>query len=445
MGNHIFVSHSHEDSAAADLIVKGLEERGVTCWLAPRDVPPGGSYVEALLNAIESASCFVLIYSQHSNASSHVLREVERALKFGLNIVPVRFDDSTPSKSLDYLLATVHWLSVVSGSGDRSIGKAAEQIAACVTKVEGPRPTAEPVRVPPPTIVAPVSSKPTRYLFWIGAAIVLALTAAVIWLLASRTPPRTETTQKSSVVSSATTPLSTPAVMATTATATPQMDQSEMPVAVTHRYFALVNKRNATAAYNLLSSGFRQRLSIVKYSRNVGFTPPVKLADVIVVSKNERTASVTAVFEDTNAESHQPRWQGPIDFVLEPAGWRIDRMKGLFPASGRPNHNATNESDDETIQDSAQSAPASTAAPQATASPTPASAVHQAVHGVVQDPDGIANVRDQPLIRAKIVAVVKNGERVEIDAMQGDWVHIVLGPGKGGFIHKSRVRIEPQR
>ena len=74
MGNHVFISHSHQDLPAAEMIVKALEERGVTCWVAPRDVPAGGSYAEALLNAIESASCFVLIYSEHSNVSSHVLR-----------------------------------------------------------------------------------------------------------------------------------------------------------------------------------------------------------------------------------------------------------------------------------------------------------------------------------------------------------------------------------
>lgn len=146
MSSHVFVSHSHEDSPAADLIVQALEERGVTCWLAPRDVPPGGSYAEAILNAIESANCFVLIYSEHSNVSSHVMREVERALKFGVNIVPVQFDDSTPSKSLDYLLATVHWLSIASDSRDRSIVKAAEQIAACVAKFRSERPITEPDR-----------------------------------------------------------------------------------------------------------------------------------------------------------------------------------------------------------------------------------------------------------------------------------------------------------
>src|ERR1700719_3150061 len=149
MSNHVFVSHSHQDAPAAELIVQALEKRGVTCWMAPRDVPPGGSYAEAILNAIESASCFVLIYSEHSNVSSHVLREVERALKFDLNIVPVRFDDSAPSKSLDYLLATVHWLAIAPEARDRSIVKAAEQIAGWVAKSRSTPEATAPAPAPP--------------------------------------------------------------------------------------------------------------------------------------------------------------------------------------------------------------------------------------------------------------------------------------------------------
>src|ERR1700730_14819419 len=185
MSNHVFVSHSHDDAPAADLIVKALEERGVACWIAPRDVDAGGSYAESIINAIESGSCFVLIYSQSSNVSSHVMREVERALKFGVNIVPVRFDDSTPSKSLDYLLATVHWLAIAPDARERSIATAAEQILAAVAKVQsGPAGQAEKIALPP-KVAAPVSSPPKRHLLWVGAAAVV-LVAGAIGFLFSR-------------------------------------------------------------------------------------------------------------------------------------------------------------------------------------------------------------------------------------------------------------------
>lgn len=133
MSKHVFVSHSHKDHAVAESIVAALERREIPCWIAPRDVVPGGSYAESILTAIENASCFVLIYSANSNVSGHVLREVERALKFGVNIVPVRLDDSAPSKSLDYLLATVHWLSISNEAREQSIAQAAERIAGWLT------------------------------------------------------------------------------------------------------------------------------------------------------------------------------------------------------------------------------------------------------------------------------------------------------------------------
>ena len=148
----------------ADSVVTALERRGVSCWMAPRDVSPGGSYAESILTAIETASCFVLIYSEHSNVSSHVLREVERALTFGVNIVPVRFDDSTPSKSLDYLLATVHWLAIPAESRERSIAKATEQIAEWLTNFLNNPAAPLPVRPKPfqMPLVTPLETQVTQ-------------------------------------------------------------------------------------------------------------------------------------------------------------------------------------------------------------------------------------------------------------------------------------------
>jgi len=437
MSKHVFVSHSHEDSPAANLLVKALEERGVVCWLAPRDVPAGGSYAEAILNAIESASCFVLIYSQNSNVSSHVMREVERALKFGVNIVPVRFDDSTPSKSLDYLLATVHWLSIAPDARDRSIVRAAEQILAVVAKSQSTGPTGEPDRVPPPrAIVAPVTPTPKKHLFGIGAGVALVLVAGLIWFFVSRNRPTTQNTQQDKVAAGD--------ASAPSSAATPQLEKSEMPLNVINRYFAFLNERKATAAYNLLSANFRSHLNIAKYSKNVGFTPRAKLVQAIPISKNDHTASVTAVFEDPNPETHQPQWRGPIEMVREPSGWRIDSMKGLMPASGRALPASTGASDEEPTQDvspsPSQSAPATTSA----ATELPSSA-HQAMYGIVQDPDGTTNVREEPFVRAKIVAVAKNGDRLEIDRLQAGWAHVILGPNKSGYIHKSRLNITPER
>jgi hypothetical protein len=104
---------------------------------------------------------------------------VERALKFGVNIVPVRFDDSTPSKSLDYLLATVHWLAIPAESRDRAIVTAAEQIVEWLTKFQSvssaEKPSAKRSITMP--LFGSVKAAPKRNLSWVLIAMVLALTA----------------------------------------------------------------------------------------------------------------------------------------------------------------------------------------------------------------------------------------------------------------------------
>ena len=41
MSHDIFVSYSSKDKAVADAIVSALENSGLRCWVAPRDVKPG--------------------------------------------------------------------------------------------------------------------------------------------------------------------------------------------------------------------------------------------------------------------------------------------------------------------------------------------------------------------------------------------------------------------
>jgi hypothetical protein len=436
MSNHVFVSHSHDDAPAADLIVKALEGRGVACWVAPRDVPAGGSYAESILNAIESASCFVLIYSQSSNVSSHVMREVERALKFGVNIVPVRFDDSTPSKSLDYLLATVHWLAIAPDARERSIATAAEQILAAVTRAQSNRPAGETEKVAPTrTVPAPVAAPPKRNLVWIGAAAVFILVAGLIAFFVLRNPAPVQNAQKGGIGSRATGPSS--------ATATTKIDGPGQPLGVTHRYFELLGNRNVAAASNLLSANMRRHLSMTVYSTNVARLPRAKLVEATIVSQGEGNASVKAVLEEESLDTHEQPWQAPIDLVLESGAWRIDNMKGIIPASGHPLPDSAKETGGEATQDVSESAPQSGAAPPSTLPSSPAQ--QQKMYVIVQNPEGTAKVREGPLGHSRMVTELKNGERVEIDRFEGGWAHIIIGPNQSGFILKAHLNMTPEK
>lgn len=40
MAYDIFVSYSSKDKPVADAVVAGLEQKGIRCWIAPRDLTP---------------------------------------------------------------------------------------------------------------------------------------------------------------------------------------------------------------------------------------------------------------------------------------------------------------------------------------------------------------------------------------------------------------------
>jgi hypothetical protein len=376
MSGHVFISHSDKDKTFADMLLGALEARGVTCWIAPRDIPPGGSYADAIMRAIEEAGCFLLVYTSHSNNSPHVLREVERALKFERNIIPIRFDDSQPSRSLDYLLATVQWLSVDTSKASGDVRRVADQISKCVAPRETEKP---PIDAPPPRapdrayIAAPVTGRgPPKIL--IGSMLVLALCAALafVWWVLSNREQHFKIADKTTALSTSATPITLPYSFAppvvsksppqtlespspapsqpatqfvhiqepTAPPASPLSQPQTSPVetaaqGAVRAYFNAFGERDAQAAYNLFSKGFRQNMSFRKYSDLFSSTREIRLSESKVVNQTENNAVVFVGFEEVNAEYHKVDWQGPIELVREGNDWRIRTLKDLkeVPAS----------------------------------------------------------------------------------------------------------------
>ena len=109
----VFISYSSHDKPTADAICATLERDRIRCWIAPRDVFPGIAYGEAIVDAITVSRLMVVVFSNASNGSPQVLREVERAVSKGIPIVPFRIDDVRPTKSLEYFLSAPHWLDAL--------------------------------------------------------------------------------------------------------------------------------------------------------------------------------------------------------------------------------------------------------------------------------------------------------------------------------------------
>ena len=113
MPHDVFISYSSKDKTVADALCATLEAKRIRCWIAPRDVLAGVPYAEALIDGLNGACVFVLVFSSEANMSPSVAREVERACSKGLVNVPVRIEDVPMSKQMEFYLSSQHWLDAL--------------------------------------------------------------------------------------------------------------------------------------------------------------------------------------------------------------------------------------------------------------------------------------------------------------------------------------------
>jgi hypothetical protein len=143
MAHDVFISYSAEDKPTADAVCATLEARRIRCWIAPRDILPGVSYAEALIDAIGQSRLMVLVFSSHSNKSPHVMREVERAASNGIAILPLRIEDVTPSKSMGYFISRTHWLDALTPPLEKHLQQLADTVQLLLAKAGRAAPVGE--------------------------------------------------------------------------------------------------------------------------------------------------------------------------------------------------------------------------------------------------------------------------------------------------------------
>jgi hypothetical protein len=128
MAHDVFISYSARDKAVADAACATLESRKIRCWMAPRDVLPGRSWPGALVEAIGQSDVFVLVFSDGSNKSSQVVREVGEAVDRGIPIIPFRIEDVEPSEDMGFYIRSLHWLDALTPPVERHLQRLAETV-----------------------------------------------------------------------------------------------------------------------------------------------------------------------------------------------------------------------------------------------------------------------------------------------------------------------------
>jgi hypothetical protein len=183
MSFDVFISYAHQDRPIAFAACAIIENAGIRCWIAPRDIAPGAEYATALIEALESCKALVLIFSGSANESPHIRREVERAVSRGVPLIPVRIEDIQPNAALKFFVSSVHWLDALSPPLERHFEHLAGALRAVLDKGE----PAGAARADAPPIDNIVSGARARAVFrarcaagvWLGIGGVLCLLAAL--------------------------------------------------------------------------------------------------------------------------------------------------------------------------------------------------------------------------------------------------------------------------
>jgi TolB-like protein len=128
LGHDVFVSYASQDAAVANAVVENLEQHGIKCWIAPRDVTPGSQYADEIVGAINDAEVFVLVLSEHAVSSPHVGRELERAASKRRRIIVLRTDAAPLTRSFEYFLSESQWIDVAALGVPAALAKLAQAV-----------------------------------------------------------------------------------------------------------------------------------------------------------------------------------------------------------------------------------------------------------------------------------------------------------------------------
>lgn len=107
MARDVFISYSHIDADAAVSLCETLEQNGIECWYAPRNIGPGDEWASAIMEALNACKVVILVFSEASNASVQVLREIDKAVSLKKIIIPYRISDTAPTDAMNYYLSTL--------------------------------------------------------------------------------------------------------------------------------------------------------------------------------------------------------------------------------------------------------------------------------------------------------------------------------------------------
>lgn len=106
----VFISYSSVDQKIAEGVCAYLEQHGIRCFVAYRDIPRGVVWAAAIVDALENARMMLVLFSRHFNESRQVDREIELAAEQDIPILTFRLSDAAFTGAKKYYLKNLNWI-----------------------------------------------------------------------------------------------------------------------------------------------------------------------------------------------------------------------------------------------------------------------------------------------------------------------------------------------
>lgn len=110
MNHDVFISYSSRNIEAAQAICHVLEQNGIRCWMAPRNIPPGSDYGDVIEDAIKACKTVVVLFSEKAASSQYVKSEINIAFEEQKTLIPFRLDRTPLSGQNRLILNKTHWI-----------------------------------------------------------------------------------------------------------------------------------------------------------------------------------------------------------------------------------------------------------------------------------------------------------------------------------------------
>ncbi len=155
----VFISYSSKDLPQAQAVRHVLEQNGITCWMAPADIPGGSNYTKEIPIAIRNCQAFVLMLSANAQQSHWVLKELDSAVNAGKIILPFQLEDVPLRDEFNFLLTGAQRYDAFQKKSE-ALNMLVARIRAIISAKpqDGPVQAEAPVEAPVQVSKAPVSA-----------------------------------------------------------------------------------------------------------------------------------------------------------------------------------------------------------------------------------------------------------------------------------------------